>query len=139
MRLGNNMKELKFRVWNTVKNCFVTEKIPFADGVAYTSYPYYLGLDGKLNFCNYQHMALETDKCIIQQYTGIKDLNQREIFEGDIMCDNEGVRYEVRFEGGAFVKFAYGKNTSNLIDSIRFLQAEIVGNVFENPDPLLGQ
>jgi ribosomal protein L27 len=116
-----NERENKFRVWDSKYNHFIKE--------------WAIDPDRLLN----EQFDTQNGRFTFQQYTGLKDLNQREIFEGDIMCDNEGTKYEVKFQSGAFVKFAFGKNTTNLIESIVSLQAEIVGNIFETPDPLLGQ
>ncbi len=74
---------------------------------------------------------------IIMQFTGLKDKNGKEIFEGDIVkekniSDGEHIR-KVVFEKGGF--WLEGKDGSGGWLFIP-LSIEIIGNIYENPELL---
>ncbi len=96
----------------------------------------------------------ELRDCVVQQFTGLKDKNGKEIFEGDILNVEEddedsalgrshSYLVEVRFGGiqykTSFVMLnkRFGKGETLLSDSIgAYTEMEIIGNIFENPEVL---
>lgn len=95
----------------------------------------------------------------IMQYTGLKDKNEKEIYEGDIVewngYDYESNPKEVRFKGevtfvcnkqamlpetdefvnGYFVKFDKNENGyRNLSQILQYQNTIIIGNIYENPE-----
>lgn len=68
----------------------------------------------------------------IMQYTGLKDKNGKEIYEGDILSDgNDEKPYKVVFENGSFRAEADGYSLDlEDYDDI----CEVVGNIYENPE-----
>ena len=68
----------------------------------------------------------------IMQYTGLKDKNGKEIYEGDILFEILGEEYfKVIFENGSY----RAENEEYSLDLSEYAHlCEIVGNVYENPE-----
>jgi len=106
------MREIKFRAWD--------ESIKAMD--------VHLGLITS-NLYYEEVIQIKT----LMQYTGLKDKNGREIYEGDIV-ENK-YRHKVEFITGCFcVKDKFGSTTPIFECGDVF---EVVGNIYENPE-LLG-
>ncbi len=70
------------------------------------------------------------------QYTGLKDKNGKQIFEGDIMTSSTEDRLKVVFENGGFCFSNDLLSGSDRLHSIRVSRLEIIGNIYENPELL---
>lgn len=130
------MREIKFRAWDKKAKKFIpTRNIVWNDN----------GLVGiNMGFSRKEKRFIGNIK--IMQYTGLKDKNGKDIYEGDLIKDDEGEIEEVKppeiFECDAFKVYGYKFCSGHFIDARgektleRFYshQPEIIGNIYENPD-----
>lgn len=138
------MKELKFRVWDIERECYLDETE--LEGVA---------PDGKyiLYIEEEEISKLEIEgNYILEQYTGLKDKNGKEIYEGDIVAvKNDDIPFSlvnalttekwlVRFNKhrAAFtmVKSTRRRNFIRTFQNTKQDDIEVIGNIHENDDLL---
>lgn len=70
----------------------------------------------------------------LMQFTGLKDKNSKEIYEGDIVKRDSFI-FEVWFKKGSYIMTRTTKKGKNIDASLREF-VEIIGNIHENPDLL---
>ncbi|WP_145737052.1 YopX family protein, partial [Bacillus licheniformis] len=115
------MREIKFRAWNAP-----LKKMEYNSLNA-------IGFDGRVYYGNADITGFFEN---IMQYTGLKDKNGREIWEGDIRKDGWGRKFKVVYDNdlAAF----YGEYINGPSESLADCgpDSEYLGTVFENPDLL---
>lgn len=123
---------LKFRAWDKENEEYIN------------GYDVLLRYDG-FALSRYALVTFDTDmpvNVIIEQYTGLRDKNCKEIYEGDILetcCgkaevyfDNELLMYKIEVRHGGTMPLVSKK-------SKRHFDYEIIGNIHENPELLGGE
>jgi len=99
------MREIKFRAFNILAGVM----IPIS----------------KISLPN---IACGDDSPYLMQYTGLKDKNGKEIYEGDIILFDNQYKHEIKFINGMFI--------AGHIMMIEHLRMEVIGNIYENPEML---
>ena len=116
------MREIKFRAWDKLnKEMFNVESINFQERRVYKDV---------VSYRNFNDIEL-------MQYTGLKDKNNKEIYEGDILSDgNDEKPYKVIFENGSFRAEFEGDFEEYSFDLIDIVAqgCEVVGNIYENSE-----
>lgn len=127
------MRELKFRVWNERYNEFIRPDY----GLIGFCYP----LDGRIAVLTTSGEQMVD--CIIEQYTGLKDKNGKEIYEGDIiLVDNRYYsKYIVVYREWDCSFIGENDDREEIIHICNKTpqRYEVIGNIHENPELIGGK
>lgn len=108
------MREIKFRVWH-----YDIEKMDYNAGLATEKGNKVSAINGE-----------------VMQYTGLKDKNGKEIYEGDIVkpgdTDYWGI---VRWKPCRYILHYNDVNQfQDIFETVTEKHFEVIGNIYENPD-----
>lgn len=114
------MRELKFRAWCDSE--FLEDVAPYDNNEIVEQYD-----------CS-EWFTKKVD--CIEQYTGLKDTNGKEIYEGDIM-EYDACLYRVFWDKCGFTFEHIGEHGWTSQDV--FSEGKVVGNIHENPELIGGK
>ena len=126
-------RELKFRVWSVDKNRWIKRSSHYNDRYSFG----YLDEDSltvRKESCG--EFLYRCDNMTIQQFTGLLDKDNKEVYEGDIVTYTLGKDYffvdYVIFECYGFRLASLDNKGSTPLNDLPNLK--IIGNIFENPE-----
>ena len=107
------MRDIKFRAWNKRRK----EMIFF-------------------DLYEHQYEYWDYIKETAMQYTGLKDKNGKEIYEGDVIHRHLNVYFAVRWSNDTWEAYPKYDNQGLYLSASQFIECEVIGNIHENPDLL---
>ncbi len=116
------MREIKFRVWDKVQNIMRTDLLSLSVNDAL----------GKTIFFR-EGGYLNQENAEIMQYTGLKDKNGKEIYEGDVLKWTHPDFQDKKVEH-KILKMLDIRKSLMIEPDCRMGWIEIIGNIYENPE-----
>ena len=124
------MREIKFRIFDKQEEEFLNEE-DYAIN--------FVGTIFKACLDEEVFEVLDADMYIVTQYTGLKDKNLKEIYEGDIIkYDFNNLNYRIEFINAEFIARRFYENIEDLYPTEFDFgkECEVLGNIYENPELL---
>ena len=125
------MREYKFRCWDTKnKEMLEVQELDYED--SYNGEP-------MIRTTMYNDY-FDTEDMILMQYTGLKDKNGKEIYEGDIVkidIDRAYVKWNDKYGYFQLIPIKDYYFDSDIIgQALEYEDVEVIGNEFDNPELL---
>ena len=117
------MREIKFRAWSVQHNRWIN----FSQDIAFDTFdqPYDV-----LELCDKENTGI-----IWEQYTGLKDKNGKEIYEGDLLRDGPLIDCVI-FKGNGWFLQSLATQALYHPEADEYCLFEVIGNIHENPELL---
>ena len=130
------MRDIKFRAYIRDKNPRVPSEINKIVEVKS------LHLGSKKAIIGYSggNYSIKFNEIELMQYTGLKDKNGKEIYEGDIVkinVDRACVKWNDKYGYFQLVPIGDYYFDSDVIgQALEYVEAEVIGNIYDNPELL---
>lgn len=128
------MRTIKFRAWDKV-----TKKMVYKD-IQIVQTDWGKGFGVYVNLMNVEDLEGKNgNRLQLLEWTGLKDKNGKEIFEGDILKSwSNLLKVKVDWLSGGFWFVAiHNENYKDIeptVNNINEFEFEVIGNIYENPD-----
>jgi yopX protein len=122
------MCEIKFRVWDNIAKKYIDSRYVSISGLGLLHVAKRI-----IKNCFRPPHTRKNPWFIVEQFTGLRDKNGTEIYEGDILIDDTGEPIEywvVKFSEGSFI----GECAGVAEPLFELTQLEVVGNIHENSE-----
>lgn len=130
-------REIKFRAWDkefnriTDGNWLNDENLAISLNGELFSLEYKKGGENG-SWTKYKDIA---NRFTLMEFTGLKDNNGKDIYEGDIVKSDVGL-CEVEWIGSGLSLHTLPRESSRSIFSVNYHECEVIGNIFENTNLL---
>ena len=124
------MREIKFRAWNGKQMIYLSEQ--YLDR-------YYMQIDNQAwgvfdKENSFGAVANSHNKNnVLMQYTGLKDKNGKEVYEGDIVECRSGETCQGFREYDNIIEVTFGF-TDGMWDLLQCEEIEVIGNIYEKTE-----
>lgn len=124
-------REIKFRVWDKEEKEYYYN----------AEHAYDFFCSGRGCYAeSFGDVLDQPKKFVVEQYTGLKDKNGKEIYEGDIIRDKPGYVYRVKWGRVMFLMSGLNSMVCFPLNDVSFNEkVEVIGNIQENGDLLGGK
>jgi len=135
------MRELKFRIWDNKLKIFLPLDYIWKEDYSSPPPAPLISIDGRLWYWSSQHwgrdneLVTNTENYIINQFTGLKDSENTDIYEGDILgYYNNGVlgeKVEVYYDNDFAAFRLRAKSFNGYLSHKQLSNVKIIGNIYE--------